>query len=148
MMILGMILGSYRSHDHIHVVVAPCAKLKVRLFELFQATKMALNHSCGGNTRKAVSVQKVGGYLPNTGFSREHSSPKGLRSKATNVVSWIVGREGLLINWLKDGQWFFRNTSHEISPTCSIVCKLGLQSFLEAQLDVLDGLLQLRRGLH
>ena len=109
---------------------------------------MALNHSCGGNTRKAIFIQKVGGYLSNAGFPREHSSPKGLLSKATNVVSWIVGREGLLIDWLKDGKWLFRNTSHKVSSTCSIVCKLWLQSFLEALLDVSDCRLQLLWTLH
>ena len=109
---------------------------------------MALNHSCGGNTRKAILVQEVCGDLSYAGFSREHSSPKGLLSKATNVVSWIVGREGLLIDWLKDRNWFFGNTSHEISSASSIVCKLWLQSFLEAPLDVSDCRLQLLWTLH
>lgn len=109
---------------------------------------MALNHCCGGNTRKAVLVQKVGGHLSNTGFPREHSSPKGLRSKGTNMVSWIVGRKGLLINWLKDSDGLLLGTSHEISTTSSIVCKLGLQSFLEALLDVFDRRLQFLRALH
>ena len=109
---------------------------------------MALNHSCGGNTRKAIFIYKVGGYLSNASFPRKHSSPKGLLSKATNVVSWIVGRKSLLIDWLKDSQGFFGNTSHEISSTCPIVCKLGFQSFLETLLDVPDGVLQLLGALH
>lgn len=109
---------------------------------------MALNHRCGGNSRKAIFVQEVCGYLSDAGFSGEHSSPKGLRSKATNVVPWIVGRESLLIDWLKDGEWLLGYTSHEVCSTCSIVSKLGLQSFLEALLDLSDCLLQLFWALH
>ena len=147
-MVIDLIFRGDNCQNHIQVVIAASANFEMGLLELLEATEVALNHGCGGHPRKAVSVQKVGGYLSDTGFSGENSSPKGLRSKATNVVSRIVGREGLLVNWLKDSKGLLGDTSHEVRAACAIVSKLGLQSFLEAQFDVSDCRLQLLGALH
>lgn len=146
--IVYLVFWSDHWRDHLHVVVALWNDFEMWWFETLKTVVKGLYHSCWRHSREAICIEEVSYDLSNTGFSRENPSPKWFGSEGTYVISWIIGRKSLFIDWLENSKCLFGCSSEDVGATGPIICELGLKSFTEASLDFVDHFNHLFWALH
>lgn len=147
-MVVGLVFWCHNWLYHVFVVVAPCNYLHCLKFEWFETVVSCLNHCCGRHSWKAVFVKKVCCHFSDTGFSWEHSSPECVRTKGTHVVSWVVGRKSLLVNWFEHCKSLFVDSSQNVGSAGAVVSEFGLKAFSEAIKNIINYSRKLLGALH
>lgn len=142
LVIVSLVFRCYDWRNHIYVIIAICDDFHFWKFECLKTIVSGLHHSCRRHSWEAVLVEKVRSHFSDTCFSWEHSSPEWTWPEGTHMVSRVVGRESLLVDWFEYCKCLFRGTSQNISSTRAVISEPGLETLSETTFDIHDNSLK------